>query len=68
LFIDLAFAKIVAPDLTDPATASSGDPRGQYIPTAALDGIKEIIVALRADPSVNSNNNGGLHGIRMYAA
>ena len=68
LFIDLTFAKIVAPDLTDPATASSGDPRGQYIPTAALDGIKEIIVALRADPSVNSNNNGGLHGIRMYAA
>jgi len=67
-FIDLAFAKIVAPDLTDPATAASGDPRGQYIPTAAPDGVKEYIVCIRPDTGVNVNNNGGLHGIRQYNA
>jgi hypothetical protein len=68
VFIDLAFAKIIPPDLTDPATSTTGDPRGQYIPTAAPDGIKEYIICIRADPSVNANNNGGLHGIRAYAA
>jgi hypothetical protein len=68
VFIDLAFAKIVAPDLTDPATATSGDPRGQYIPTATPDGVKEYIVCIRPDTSVNANNNGGLHGIKQFAA
>jgi hypothetical protein len=67
-FIDLAFAKIVAPDLTDPATATTGDTRGQYIPTAAPDGVKEYVVSLRADTSLNVNNNGGLHGIRHFNA
>jgi hypothetical protein len=68
VFIDFAFAKWVAPDQTDPATALTGDPRGQYIPTAAPDGIKEYIVSLRADTGVNANNNGGLHGIKQFAA
>jgi hypothetical protein len=66
-FIDLTFAKIVAPDLTDPATNLTGDPRGQYIATASFDGVKEFIVNLRPDTSVNANNNGGLHGIRQAA-
>lgn len=61
-------ANWLAPDLTDPPTALSGDPRGQYIATAAFDGIKEFVVGLRADNSYNLNNNGGLHGIRQYAA
>lgn len=65
LFIDLTFAKIVAPDLTDPATNTTGDPRGQYVATATFDGVKEIVVSLRADTAVNANNNGGLHGIRQ---
>jgi hypothetical protein len=65
--IDFAFAKWVAPDQTDPATATSGDPRGQYIPTAAPDGIKEFVISIRADNAVNANNNGGLHGIKAYA-
>ena len=66
-FIDLTFAKIVAPDLTDPATSVTGDPRGQYIATASFDGVKEFIVSIRADPSINANNNGGLHGIKQNA-
>ena len=68
VFIDFAFAKWVAPDQTDPATATTGDPRGQYIPTATPDGVKEFVVCLRADTAVNANNNGGLHGIKQYSA
>jgi hypothetical protein len=63
-----AFGKWVPADLTDPATATSGDPRGYYIPTAAPDGIKEYVICMRVDGSINANNNGGLHGIRHYAA
>jgi len=61
-----AFAKWVAPDLTDPATAITGDTRGQYINTATFDGVKEFIVGMRCDNSLNANNNGGLHGIRQF--
>lgn len=61
-------ANQVAPDLTDPATATSGDPRGLYISTAAFDGVKEFVIGMRSDNSLNANNNGGLHGIRQYAA
>jgi hypothetical protein len=61
-------ANWIAPDLTDPATGLSGDPRGLYVATAAFDGIKEFVIGLRADSSYNANNNGGLHGIRQYAA
>jgi hypothetical protein len=68
VMIDFAFAKWVAPDQSDPATAVSGDPRGQYIPTAAPDGLKEFVICLRPDGAINANNNGGLHGIKQYAA
>jgi hypothetical protein len=60
------FAKCVAPDVTDPATATTGDPRGMYTPTGAPDGLKEYIVVLRVDMSYNASNNGGLHGIRHF--
>jgi len=53
---------------TDPATSASGDPRGLYNPTAAFDGVKEFIVGMLGDDSVNANGNGGLHGIRQYYA
>lgn len=62
------FSKLVAPDVTDPATAITGDPRGQYTTTAAPDGLKEFIIGLRCDNSINASNNGGLHGIRQFAA
>jgi hypothetical protein len=62
------FTAWVTPDVTDPATLTTGDTRGQYTCTAALDGLKEFIIGLRADSSLNSNNNGGLHGIRQFNA
>jgi hypothetical protein len=62
------FSAWTAPDVTDPATAITGDPRGQYTATAALDGLKEFIIGLRCDNSVNAAERGGLHGIRHYMA
>jgi len=53
---------------TDPATSATGDPRGLYNPTAAFDGVKEILVGMLGDAAVNANGNGGLHGIRHYYA
>ena len=55
-------------DLTDPQTATDDDPRGTYNPTTALDGVKRIIIGLIPDNSVNSSNNGGLHGLQHYYA
>lgn len=54
------------PDLTDPATATTGDPRGTYEALRTLDG-SEIIVSLLGNPSVNADDNGGLMGIKHYA-
>jgi len=60
------FSAWTAPDLTDPATNVSGEPRGLYTCTATPDGVKEFIIGLRTDNSLNANNNGGLHGIRHF--
>jgi hypothetical protein len=64
------FAKRVAtggfPDLTDPATLATNDPRGSYSPTT-LNGVNECILGLEGDNFVNASNNGGLHGIRHFA-
>lgn len=57
---------LTAPVLTDPATATTGDPRGTYDPGTTLDGSTEIHVVLIVDNSVNSDDNGGLHGIAHF--
>lgn len=62
------FSNWTAPDWTDPATATSGDPRGVYTSVASFDGVKEFIIGMRCDNALNANNNGGLHGIRQFAA
>lgn len=53
---------------TDPATVSTGDPRGTYEPITTLDGSLEVVVGMIGDRSVNSSGNGGLHGIQHYYA
>ena len=54
--------QVTLADTTDPATATTGDPRGTYEAIMTLDG-SEIIVGLLGDNAVNASNNGGLHGI-----
>ena len=53
------------PDLTDPATATTGDPRGTYEALRTLDG-SEIIVSMIGNNAVNADNNGGLHGLKHF--
>jgi hypothetical protein len=61
-------AVVTFADTTDPATATTNDPRGNYNPVTALDGIKEIVIGMIGDPAVNASGNGGLHGIKHYFA
>ena len=58
----------VAPVLTDPQTAATGDPRGTYNPTGTLDGATELVIHAIASNAVNATGNGGLHGIAHFSA
>lgn len=53
------------PDLTDVATAVTGDPRGTYEALMTLSGA-EIIVSLIGNNAVNDDGNGGLMGIKHF--
>jgi hypothetical protein len=57
---------LVGPVMTDPQTATTGDPRGTYDPNTTLDGASEVIVTCVFDAYVNSSNNGGYYGIKHY--
>jgi hypothetical protein len=59
---------LAGPDITDPATASTTDPRGLYTPTTTPDGVKNIWLQTLLLPVVNINGNGGLHGIQHFGA
>ena len=59
---------LVAPDFTDPATLTTGDPRGTYTPTTTPNGTKVIEVQCELSNFVNAANNGGLHGIKHFNA
>lgn len=63
-----AAGTFTAPVLTDPQTATTGDPRGLYTPTTTPNGTTEIEIDVRYSNSVNTSGNGGLHGIRHFAA
>lgn len=57
---------LAAPVTTDPQTATTGDPRGTYIPTTTPDGSKIIEIDAVFSNEVNSDGNGGLHGIKHF--
>lgn len=63
-----AAGTLIAAALTDPQTATTGDPRGTYAPTTALNGTNIISAVFDLANDVNTANNGGLHGIRHYTA
>lgn len=54
---------LTAPVLTDPQTATTGDPRGRYVPTTTPDGSKQLSIVALCDDGVNASGNGGLMGI-----
>lgn len=66
LGLKLVPTQVVAPDKTDPATVSTGDPRGTYEPLATPNGSVEVVVGMVGDATVNASGNGGLHGIQHY--
>lgn len=57
---------LVGPVVTDPQTATTGDPRGTYNPQTTLDGSTVITVTAIFDNNVNSSGNGGFFGISHY--
>lgn len=65
---EVTAGKYVNPATTDPATATSNDPRGTIECVQALNGVRTVVVGLFGDPAVNPAGNGGLHGIRHYMA
>ena len=59
---------LTAPVLTDPQTATTGDPRGTYAPTGTLDGTASFTVMARVQAVFSASGNGGLEGIAHYIA
>lgn len=59
---------LTGPVLTDPATNATGDPRGLYAPTTTPNSAINFMARAIASPVINANGNGGLHGIRHFAA
>lgn len=63
-----AAGTLATPVVTDPATLITGDPRGTYIASTALNGANVISITARSSKTTNANDNGGLHGIRQFFA
>lgn len=59
-----AVGTLTAPNLTDPQTTITTDPRGLYTPTTALNGINRIMATFLPYNILNANGNGGLFGIK----
>jgi hypothetical protein len=57
---------LTAAVLTDPQTATTGDPRGTYTTNATMNGTNRIEIAALVDSFVNASGNGGLHGIAHF--
>lgn len=66
--LELDPTQYTQPDVTDPATPSTGDPRGTYESLAVFDGVSKIEVGLVGDDFYNAAGNGGLHGIKHVSA
>ena len=58
----------VAPNYTDPQTATTADPRGSYDPTTTLDGSAYISAVFLPNNRLNASGNGGLHGLAHFYA
>lgn len=59
-----AVGTFVAGVLTDPQTSATGDPKGTYVPSTALNGSNRILARFMPHNILNANGNGGLFGIQ----
>lgn len=59
---------LTTPVLTDPQTATTGDPRGRYTPNSTLTGSARLKGTFIFSSDVNANNRGGLMGIAHIGA
>lgn len=64
--VNAAAGTLTVPNLTDPQTATTTDPRGLYTPTTTPNGLIEIEVEVLYSAFVNAAGNGGLHGIKHF--
>lgn len=65
---EAAAGTFVAGVLTDPQTSTTGDPRGTYAPSTALNGSNRILASFQPYNILNANGNGGLFGIAHVGA
>lgn len=61
--VNQSLGTLNTPDLTDPATSTTNDPRGTYICTAAMNGSNFITAVFIPNRTINTSGNGGLYGI-----
>lgn len=64
--VSAAVGTFVTPNLTDPQTITTTDPRGTYDPTTVLDGAKVIKAIALLDNQLNASGNGGLYGLPHF--
>lgn len=57
-----------SPVLTDPQTATTGDPKGTYLPNGTLNGTNRITATFLFSNTKNAAGNGGYMGIRHFTA
>ena len=58
---------LTSPDLTDPATLTTVDTRGTYLPTSTLNGSSILTATFEFANDINVNGNGGMHGLAQYS-
>lgn len=58
---------VVIPDITSPATATTGDTRGTYTPQSTPNGTSVLTATFEFYSDVDASNNGGLHGVPHFA-
>lgn len=62
-----SLGSLVTPVLTDPQSATTGDPRGTYDPNSTLDSTKEVTATCVFSNEVVSGN-GGYYGIKHFTS
>ena len=66
--VAVAAGSLQAANLIDPATLTTGEPRGAYTPTTTMNGANIISGIFNMANDVNTANHGGLHGLQHAAA